>query len=49
MDAIEQLQGKITIILVAHRLTTVRNCDRIYEIKDGKAIERDVKEVMASV
>lgn len=49
MEAIEQLQGKKTIILVAHRLTTVRNCDRIYEIKDGKAIERDVKEVMAGV
>jgi Arc/MetJ family transcription regulator len=29
MDAIERLRGQHTIILVAHRLSTVRNCDRI--------------------
>lgn len=49
MDSIEALQGKKTLILVAHRLTTVRNCDRIYEIKDGIAIERDVREVVKGV
>ena len=38
MKAIEDLFGKKTIIIVAHRLTTVRNCDEIYEIKDGKAV-----------
>ena len=46
MESIETLQGTITIILVAHRLTTVKNCDKVYEIKDGIAIERDVKEVL---
>ena len=34
MEAIEQLQGKKTMIIIAHRLTTVRNCDRVYEVKD---------------
>lgn len=47
MEAIESLQGEKTIILVAHRLTTVRNCDRVYEIKDGIAIERNVQDVVS--
>lgn len=49
MESIEALQGEKTIILVAHRLTTVRNCDRVYEIKDGIAIERNVWEVVADI
>ena len=47
MEAIEALQGEKTILLVAHRLTTVKKCDRVYEIKDGIAIERDVQEVVS--
>lgn len=39
--AIESLYGSITMIIIAHRLTTVKKCDVIYEIKDGKAILRD--------
>ena len=46
MESIESLQGEKTIILVAHRLTTVRNCDRVYEIKNGIAIERDIQEIL---
>lgn len=43
MEAIDSLQGNKTLIIVAHRLTTIRNCDVIYEIADGQAVER-VKE-----
>lgn len=32
VDALKALHGKLTIIIVAHRLTTVQNCDRIVEI-----------------
>jgi ABC-type multidrug transport system fused ATPase/permease subunit len=32
VDALKVLHGKLTIIIVAHRLTTVQNCDRIVEI-----------------
>lgn len=49
MESIDALQGIKTLIIVAHRLTTIRNCDKIYEIKDGKAIERTKKEVFAPV
>lgn len=37
MEAIDALQGIKTIIIVAHRLTTIQKCDKIYEIKNGKA------------
>ena len=35
MDAIECLSGNKTLIIIAHRLTTIRNCDVVYEVKDG--------------
>lgn len=46
MESIEALQGHITMIIVAHRLSTIRNCDKIYEIVDGTAIERKKEEVL---
>lgn len=49
MESIDALQGKITMIIVAHRLTTIKNCDRIYEIVDGKAVERDKSEVLQGI
>ena len=49
MEAIDSLQGKITMIIVAHRLTTIKNCDKIYEIIDGKAIERNKNDVLQGI
>lgn len=49
MEAIDALQGQITMIIVAHRLSTIRNCDKIYEIKDGQAFLRDKAEVFMDV
>lgn len=45
MEAIEHLQGKITLIIIAHRLTTIRNCDKVYEVRDGKMWERNKAEL----
>lgn len=36
MQAIEHLYGKITMLVIAHRLTTIEECDEIYEIRNAK-------------
>ncbi len=46
MESIEALQGHKTLIIVAHRLTTIRKCNKIYEITDGHAILREKEEVL---
>ena len=46
MESIDALQGHKTLIIVAHRLTTIRNCDRIYEIVDGVAKERNKEDII---
>ena len=48
MESIEALQKVKTLIIVAHRLTTIRKCDVIYEITDGKAVKRDKEEVLSA-
>ncbi|MDR1922648.1 MAG: ABC transporter ATP-binding protein/permease [Candidatus Adiutrix sp.] len=35
-NTIETLQGRITSIIIAHRLTTVENCDRLFWIEGGR-------------
>lgn len=35
MDAVETLKEDRTVIIIAHRLTTVKNCNRIYLMKKG--------------
>jgi ATP-binding cassette subfamily B protein len=36
MQAIEGLGGDLTILIVAHRLTTLKNCSKIVELNNGK-------------
>lgn len=45
MESIEHLQGSKTMIIIAHRLTTIRNADIIYEVADGKVTERSKESV----
>lgn len=46
MESIEALQGHKTLLIVAHRLTTIRKCNKIYEITDGQAILREKEDVL---
>ena len=36
MDAINALHGKKTLIIIAHRLTTIEECDIVYRVENGK-------------
>lgn len=36
MDALQRFRGRKTIILVAHRLSTIRNCDRVFFVEGGR-------------
>ena len=38
-NVLNQLSGKKTLIIIAHRLTTVRRCDRLYLMDQGKIVD----------
>ncbi len=39
MDAIDDYSGQKTIIMIAHRLKTIRKCDLIYFMENGKIVD----------
>jgi ABC-type bacteriocin/lantibiotic exporter with double-glycine peptidase domain len=41
IEAVKQLKGKKTIIIISHRVSTLEYCDLLFEIKDGKIILSD--------
>ena len=46
MESIESLQGLKTMIIIAHRLTTIKNADLVYEVSGGNVTLRDKNEVI---
>lgn len=36
IDSINQLKGKKTLIIIAHRLTTIEECDIVYRVEGGQ-------------
>ncbi|RMF59446.1 MAG: ATP-binding cassette domain-containing protein, partial [Bacteroidetes bacterium] len=36
METIESLKQDRTVLMIAHRLSTVQRCDRLYFLKDGR-------------
>jgi ABC-type multidrug transport system fused ATPase/permease subunit len=45
MGAINSLQGVKTLIVIAHRLTTIRNADLFFRVEDGKVVPQTAEEV----
>ncbi len=49
METIRQLHGNKTIIIIAHRLSTVEHCDRLYKFNNGRIeLSGTPKEVILS-
>lgn len=40
MDAVNMLSKNITIVLIAHRLNTLKDCDTIFELQNGKILDK---------
>ena len=38
VDEIQRLKGNVTMIVIAHRLSTLQHCDQIYRLKEGKIV-----------
>lgn len=38
MDSINLLQGRKTLIIIAHRLQTIEKCDIVYRVENGKTV-----------
>lgn len=39
MEAIDKFHGRKTLIIIAHRLRTIENCDMIFKVENGKITE----------
>jgi len=49
MESIEHLLGHKTMIIIAHRITTVRNCDVIYRVDKGNIEKVTYEQLQAEI
>ena len=49
MESIEHLLGHKTMIIIAHRITTVRHCDVIYRVDRGTIEEVTYEQLQEEV
>lgn len=46
MDAVRTLKGDKTLIIIAHRLSTVEHCDWLYRLEQGKIVDEGETAIM---
>ena len=40
VNEIKLLKGNKTLVVIAHRLSTVKHCDYIYKLDEGKIVDK---------
>ena len=40
MESVHNLGNSMTIIIIAHRVTTLKNCDKIFLLQNGEILEQ---------
>lgn len=48
LAALDQLKGKMTIIVIAHRLSTIRNADQVIVVDHGTVVQKGKFNQLAS-
>jgi ATP-binding cassette, subfamily B, bacterial PglK len=48
MDAVNALKGNKTLIIIAHRLTTVEHCDYLFKVENGRVVEEGNVSILLS-
>lgn len=46
MQAVEKLQGSKTILIIAHRFSTIENCDYVYKLEKGRVVAQGKPSLM---
>jgi ABC-type multidrug transport system fused ATPase/permease subunit len=46
MRTVNELHGRKTVIIVAHRLSTVEKCNRLYRLDHGRLVEEGTPSAM---
>ena len=46
MDSVNFLHGSKTVLIIAHRLSTVQNCDKIYRIEQGVVVSEGKSDIV---
>lgn len=49
METIDGLGGEMTVLLIAHRITTVRHCDIIVELESGRMVAKGTYEQLLKI
>jgi ATP-binding cassette subfamily B protein len=44
MNALRELGAELTVLIVAHRLSTLEGCDRVVRLRNGRVVDSDTRD-----